>query len=1721
MKSYRTGSWRILKKDILRMYDAERALQRYQPSDLQSLALKQAKKPIENKSQWLRYVRRFQEKGGELVNSGKMTERQYATYFWLGIPLLLQQVLESRLRMRKPNRDISEPYPVEEVSEVAESYFHRAHFKTMVPDAGMFGVLRNEEDSGEDSEEEEDTDSELDDLEVWRKTRAHRKLEKRLLERAPAVKIEGVSKTVPKAEVARTTTFQGPQEEVAELISKLNNMQLENPEYGVLYYRAVKLDPDIKECIRRPPANVVQTNITHQSMLSGGGENRPYVPIMRDGRAVQLYPFEGRPSTSRLTCFGCGLIGHRIGDCPEIAGKLRSAEIKRDSNTRQFTLPDGTPIPRGNPGETFLQALTRVQHERSQQRSSPPSKSQAMLLTIPHLVQSYLARQIADRKSATGIEETEDTESEMDNGESSGYDSASDSDEYGPTGVEEGSDDEFEEMENSLTGEGPRVLGVERTKAVTKEVRHKWQAGPKETTHDARTRRIVRPPVNADGTRRNWREQLQPKNKLHVTGPGPLQMTQDKIQPVPLEQPVHESNAFPPLSKSRSIDKHIDPERENRRPPTPKPVTIPVNPKPYDARPNTFRRATSMEPELLRKSAVKDEDGRTVRFSNPEVVKAQTETTVKGKRERKTELARRVSKQQVLDKILGTTVQLPLGDFLGASRELSAVLHDLTKVRLPLSPRKQKVNLERISEHIPARPVSRVNMLETEHGKLIELTMEFRGTPITAILDSGSQVNVISSEVYEDVIQLPVDVSRQTTMNDANGGEGTLREPFRDSSYNVGKSKQPWMRENRISIDERKNGTYLVFKDRQTWKPRFEMLVSAIPVPETMKLDEEREPIMDDLESVMIVKTKSPMRIVIPCRLGGHCQPSVNTVDTEQSNSPESTSREEENVSTIDGDCEPAEIKNEGDSHRGSKDERIKGRPTTNQTPLKTIFYSFVCPQPPAHNPNALMKRMDVAPRSPLSPNREFILESRALVAAPVVRPLTPLNPPDPIRAPLSGTTTLLPESGVLTDPGPVDVIPGLEPNSSFELVRALCHHSANRFGETGHVHIRPIVVASPQGYLLSTNVVPDGNPRLSIVLLNTNVMSTHQQRLTYTYHARGAIEPAAAQAELEAPPRRMDYNVETHQGRIGDGEREDDGTATIWAHIKPAGEDAEMSSGGSSDDSSYPTSDMDIDSSEIEVDQLVTDSKPDSPVVPASTATEDKSATVTVTVPPVPITVAIPPSTNKKLEISESLEMASPVKSSDPEVSITEPQTVHRSPSPVGTLVYPEDNTVPDVPKSPSSSGSSSQPEPPLPPTPPSSAVSSSDSDKAKSDPSKPSELLKITLPSCMDVIPTTRVPPTVRRAFINEGRVYTEATCSIGQLYANIYRHQVGKPNWKMGEIPNIAPHLRTSVFTHSPDGEGLLREMRVVYCQRALKAGQSLYTEMHFQGMSERVEGMVSGSRGPNLETRLRIAKKFEDPQFCREIADHFKFRLTVDRNEPRNDLISSTAVGKASFDHEQWRREHEYLTASVTNVGRWTYLRQELEYMMQELYRYMTFLSELFLFLDADHVFRARFNAYYREASALLRVPHLLGNHILVHEYRVWLIAAREVLAYHRETDLALQVESILKLRYLDNEGLDWLHSHFLIPRLPEFLPGARYMTWSQVTERRETFASSKQNLHYHPLEGAQIHPLLRANLTPTTLAASKAHYPYKPSPLSSSTESVATTATSPVTAATTL
>nr|GAT48249.1 predicted protein [Mycena chlorophos] len=113
---------------------------------------------------------------------------------------------------------------------------------------------------------------------------------------------------------------------------------------------------------------------------------------------------------------------------------------------------------------------------------------------------------------------------------------------------------------------------------------------------------------------------------------------------------------------------------------------------------------------------------------------------------------------------------------------------------------------------------------------------------INAIIDTGSQINVVRGEIARHKIRRVIDTSAVLTqMNDANGGQGQLQGMLRGVELNCGGLittaniwvsnnapfdlllGRPWQPANRVSIEERRDGTYLIFKDHAD-NPRFEML---------------------------------------------------------------------------------------------------------------------------------------------------------------------------------------------------------------------------------------------------------------------------------------------------------------------------------------------------------------------------------------------------------------------------------------------------------------------------------------------------------------------------------------------------------------------------------------------------------------------------------------------------------------------------------------------------------------------------------------------------------------------------------------------------------------------------------------------------------------------------------------------------------------------------------
>ena len=137
-------------------------------------------------------------------------------------------------------------------------------------------------------------------------------------------------------------------------------------------------------------------------------------------------------------------------------------------------------------------------------------------------------------------------------------------------------------------------------------------------------------------------------------------------------------------------------------------------------------------------------------------------------------------------------------------------------------------------EQIVEAPIVAEAQSRPSNNCLIKLKVMHDGVPIMAIIDTGSQLNVIREEIAHKAIQLPIDLTKPITMNDANGGAGVLKGFMEGVNLTCGAISticdlhvgeqvpfdlllgQPWQSQNFVSIIERTNGTYLEFRDKDT-----------------------------------------------------------------------------------------------------------------------------------------------------------------------------------------------------------------------------------------------------------------------------------------------------------------------------------------------------------------------------------------------------------------------------------------------------------------------------------------------------------------------------------------------------------------------------------------------------------------------------------------------------------------------------------------------------------------------------------------------------------------------------------------------------------------------------------------------------------------------------------------------------------------------------------------
>jgi len=211
---------------------------------------------------------------------------------------------------------------------------------------------------------------------------------------------------------------------------------------------------------------------------------------------------------------------------------------------------------------------------------------------------------------------------------------------------------------------------------------------------------------------------------------------------------------------------------------------------------------------------------------------------------RQSELKTQVDVSAVLDEILDTPVPLTIQKSLGTSKELSHGMHDRVKFKNQSRPAVlTEPGRPLISHNVNSQTMHGLSKYQSEAAEeLIHMTFYCHGRPITAVIDTCSEINVVNSTIATERIPLPMDTRSSTTMADANGGKGYLKGLINGVSLTCGAVKtvcdmfvedtvpfdlllgQPWQIHNKVTIDKRCAGTYLVFKGDQD-VPRYEVHV--------------------------------------------------------------------------------------------------------------------------------------------------------------------------------------------------------------------------------------------------------------------------------------------------------------------------------------------------------------------------------------------------------------------------------------------------------------------------------------------------------------------------------------------------------------------------------------------------------------------------------------------------------------------------------------------------------------------------------------------------------------------------------------------------------------------------------------------------------------------------------------------------------------------------------
>ncbi|KAK7058092.1 hypothetical protein R3P38DRAFT_2760211 [Favolaschia claudopus] len=490
-------------------------------------------------------------------------------------------------------------------------------------------------------------------------------------------------------------------------------MSLDDAEYAPTYYSILALDTTgvASKCVKPPQ---VQTTMQWTP-------NRPQTPrpALREPPHLSTYPNNIPVGTGAgavrtvPNCFGCGKDDHRMRDCPEIQSLFNDGIVKNDDQTGRLCMKDGAPIRRMY-GEHLAQAARRQGGPRVMFGIIDAAGKEE----LPY--STYHSAHVAFQEFSESSEEDEDEEIESSFESSRIEEFEGDSDDE--SDIEESEDEG--EVYLSIPRRQYRVHAADRTVPSTKAARRSAFDGVhvprREKVSIAKETKTTPPPkvpgVPLSSTSRPIIERaLSSKPK---TPAGTMRDILNDVKPYDARAPRESKTQDVEMPDAEAPGKHTAATNKRRK-----------EDEAVKTAPPTHRAASSRSTESAEKHAPPG---------------------------RQSEIQASVSLPKIVERILDLEVPMSVREVLVSSKEIRNNLQEVIKLK----------NVKSVLAGAQSAPWT----WPRSEGVLIRAEMEIGGRQVVAIIDTGSQLDVVRADVAALVLHRPVDMTKTTGMNDANGG---------------------------------------------------------------------------------------------------------------------------------------------------------------------------------------------------------------------------------------------------------------------------------------------------------------------------------------------------------------------------------------------------------------------------------------------------------------------------------------------------------------------------------------------------------------------------------------------------------------------------------------------------------------------------------------------------------------------------------------------------------------------------------------------------------------------------------------------------------------------------------------------------------------------------------------------------------------------------------------